>query len=84
MEFLAIFSRVFTSRALRHDAKTGNAISQSGDLVIQIGSISLLNHIMGGLLYWLIAILFLFLFVLRVGGRLALSRCFRRSIGGIR
>jgi hypothetical protein len=84
MKLFTILSRILATGTFGHNTETGNTVPQGGDFVVQVCSVSLLNHIMSGLLHRLVAILLLVVVILRVGGRLALSGRFRRSIGRVR
>lgn len=67
MKFLAVLRRVLAPHALGHDAQTRHAVPESGDLVVEIHSIPLLDHVVGGLLDRLPLLVFLLVLLGLVG-----------------
>ncbi|KAL1835883.1 hypothetical protein VTK73DRAFT_5287 [Phialemonium thermophilum] len=74
VQFLSVLGGVLAAGALAHDAQGGHAVSQGGDLVVEVGAVPLLDHVVGGLLDGLLAVeVVVVVVVLHVGGRLPLA-----------
>jgi hypothetical protein len=73
VQFFPVFGGIFASRTLRHDSKTWHTIPQSCNFIIEIGAISLLNHVMSRLLNRLVTVVVLIIVIIIVGRRLPLA-----------
>lgn len=83
MQFFPVLGGILTPGALGQYSKTWYAISERGNFVVQICSITFLNHVVRRFLDGLLPILVLFVVqIIFVGRRLSLSTARLGGVGG--